>query len=248
MKLVKLHAWRDAELSGVSAVLHESLTLWRQAWGLPLPRDARVCCVAAEEVGPEPWQPLDTGAAAGAWVHWSPAAQAELQLLFGSDAGSSPFVQGAATACRQDACRRVATALGLDRGASFEVGLPRGKWSGAVVATLPCNSRFLIDATCVPHALRRSSDPVRPRRSALPPLAPLLESASRCPTRVEARLTDCDLDLAMLQRLRIGDVVRLPHPLDQPLCMRDASGRAVFDGYLARSGACRAVELVATSA
>lgn len=247
MKATKLHAWRDVELARVGAVLHEAFILWRQAWGLPFAHDASVSCAAAEGLADEAWQPLDIRAGSGAWMHWSPAAKAALQSLFGSNAGSSPLVHEAAMACRQDACRRLASALGLDRDEFVDAGFPSGKWAGAVVAMLPYGSRVLADATCVQHALHRSSDLVRSRHP-LPPLAPLLEAASGCPTRVEARLTDCDLDVAMLQRLRVGDVVRLPHPLARPLSVRDASGRAVFDGFLARSGAHRAIELVATSA
>jgi flagellar motor switch protein FliM len=75
-----------------------------------------------------------------------------------------------------------------------------------------------------------------------------LNAASGCETRVEVRLADCALDLAILQRLQIGDVVRIPHPLAQPLSVRVAGDLPVFDGYLARSGTYRALELVPASA
>lgn len=250
MNAAKLHAWRDVELAQLGTVLHQAFILWRQAWGLALGADARVACTPVEEPCREAWQPVDERATLDAWVHWSDAAHAELQSLFGADCGSSPLVQEAATACRQDASRRLADALQPDRTGSgpVETRLPSGKWSGAVMAMFPCGSRVLLDATCVQRVLHASGAPARPVRPALPPLVPLVEAAGGCPTRVEARLADCALDVAMLQRLRIGDVVRLSHPLSRPLSVRDSSGRAVFDGFLARSGANRAIELVPTSA
>ncbi|WP_332826894.1 FliM/FliN family flagellar motor C-terminal domain-containing protein [Ramlibacter sp.] len=249
MKAAKLHAWRDAELAQLGTVLDQAFILWRQAWGLALGAGARVACTPFEGPCREEWQPLGNGVAVDAWVHWSDASQAELQSLFGSGCGSSALVEEAAAACRQESCRRLADALQCDRNgpAPSETRPPSGKWSGAVMAVLPCGSRLLMDAACVQRVLQASGATARPDRPALSPLVPLVEAAGRCLTQVEARLADCDLDVAMLQRLRIGDVVRLPHPLTRPLSVRDSGGRPVFDGFLARSGAHRAIELVPTS-
>jgi flagellar motor switch protein FliM len=65
---------------------------------------------------------------------------------------------------------------------------------------------------------------------------------------VEARLLACELDVATLQRVRIGDVVRLPHPLDRPLTVHGADDRSLFTGFLARSGGRKAIELASLAA
>jgi hypothetical protein len=163
---------------------------------------------------------------------------------------SSPLLTEAIAACMRDAGSRLASALDPGPGAKGEVDalLPSGKWSGAVAAFLPCGSSVLMEGECVERALRSASAPARPPRDAAPALVPLLEAARASAVRLEARLCACELDLALLQRLRPGDVIRLPHPLDRPISVHGADGRALFDGFLARSHGLRALELAPAAA
>lgn len=246
MSTTKLQAWRDAELHQLASALHEAMLGWRRDWGLAADPGGRVDCAPADDCGQEEWQPLGAHAAPGAWVHWSDVARSELQSLFGASAVCTALTAESATECGRDAARRLAQALQLEPGADSD-GQPQiacGKWSGAVLATLACGSRVLVAAACLQRVLRTSACSTRPPRPALPLLSPLLEAASGCEARIEARLADCELDLATLRRLQIGDVVRLPHPLARPLGVRAPGDAPVFDGFLARSGAYRALELV----
>jgi hypothetical protein len=241
-----LRAWRDGELACVAALLQEAFVSWRRGWGLPVPAAVSVACApAAKTLQVDEWQPVGCDGVSGAWVQWSAGSDRHLLTLFGAGAGNSSLVDEAAAECRRDAGLRLASVLRLEAGARAReaAGFAGGKWSGAVVATLPCDSRVLLDAACMHRALRAASRLDRAPREAMPPLVPLLEAARRSAIRVEARLCSCELDLALLQGLQAGDVIRLPHALDRPLAVHDPAGHPMFGGFLGRSGGFRAVEL-----
>lgn len=169
-----------------------------------------------------------------------------MQSLFGPGGACTALTVESASACGEDAARRLGLALRIEPDADGEGGADAAcdKWSGAAVATLPCGSRVLVSSGCIQRLLGMPPPSPRPSRSAL---SSVLQAASGCATRVEARLTPCDLDLVMLQRLQVGDVVRLPHALTQPIGLHVAGDRQVFAGFLARSGPYRSLELVPSS-
>ena len=242
----QLHAWRDADLACVASLLGTATVAWRRAWGLDLPA-VEVACTIARPREADGWQRVGSG---GAWLQWSAMADSEMRSLFGPGFDSCALAVEAASACREDACRRLAAVLAL--GGSLLQGadaMPScGKWSGFVDAVLACGSVVRMDAATVACVLETQGRLPRPRPPTRPQVTPLLEAAGDRATRIEARLAGCELDLALLQRLRIGDVLRLPHPLATPLALHGPGDDPLFAGFLARSGDHKAVELVPRSA
>jgi flagellar motor switch protein FliM len=107
---------------------------------------------------------------------------------------------------------------------------------------------LLLDAPAVEGVLRSVAPQLA--RSAHAPGAPqaltpvaLAVECLRMPLHVE--LSACELDVASLEDLRIGDVVPVPHRLDAPLLVRDAQEETLFGGYLAQRGGRKALALAA---
>jgi flagellar motor switch protein FliM len=62
------------------------------------------------------------------------------------------------------------------------------------------------------------------------------------PLELHVELEGCELDVGALQDLQVGDVVRLAHGLDRPVCVRHA-GASLCHAYIGRRGNRKAVEL-----
>jgi hypothetical protein len=249
-----LVAWREAQLSALGRTLESALQAWCQAWGLPLVAQGVTCDPASAEHSEGAWQSAGAAGAGSVWLALPSSFEQKLaEALWGSDATMGPIARRIAQACSTDWHERLRAALGVVAPDSAAPARPKaaGPWSGLVYVSLPADARLLLDAAAVEHALRCCAAEV-PRPVAAPAamdtLAPVSTALAALRLVLQAGLADCELDLASLQDLRIGDVVPLPHRLDAPLLVRDAQEQVVFAGYLARAGGRKALELARPAA
>jgi hypothetical protein len=242
-----LRAWRNAELVAVTRVLQGGQQVWQDAWGLSASLACVTCANASEQDLEAACQLAGEAGGASAWIAWPAGFEAELaRELWGGDSLVGPIATRITRACRADMPLRLCAALQMQTAAPSASQRPRAcaAWSGLVQARLAFGARLLLDAAAVERlGAADTPEPARHASAARAPLAPVTSAiaALRLPLRV--RLADCELDLASLQDLRIGDIVPLPHRLDAPLLVRDAQEEVVLAGYLARQGGRKALEL-----
>ena len=141
-------------------------------------------------------------------------------------------------------------ALALDRPAAHQ--LP---WSGAVVAKLALNhgpmealvvhlGPAVAEHVCAPPAKSGVT------RTPSVVLASVAEALTHRRVALEVHLGEVEIELGMLQSLRIGDVVMLSHVLGEPTTVRWAAlpgqteSPILFNGHLGRSGQRKAVEVI----
>jgi len=246
-----LVAWREAELGAVASVLTGAQEAWCAAWGLSAMASPVTCVPAVEADRQAPWQRLGAGEAGAAWMALPARFEDELALaLWGGSGALGPIAQEIGKACRDDFQSRVGSALQVEASAGVATDPVNAgvAWSGWVTVALDAGARLLLDARWV-EALLRVHAPQLARRAVAPAagksLTPVGTALAGVRLALRARLADCELDLASLQDLRIGDVLAVPHRLDAPLLVRDAQGELVCGGYLARQGQRKALELAA---
>jgi hypothetical protein len=245
-----LVAWRTAQRAEVARALEQGLRAWSQAWGLSEPPGVTCSPVTPQDLG-RSWEPLGTARSGAAWLSLPPSLDAGLaNLLWGCDT-SAPIARRVTAACRADLPAQLCAALHLEAsaGAAPEPS-PRGcAWSGQLAAALGMGVFVLLDAGAIEDVLRSLAPGLRGRTApagGAAALTPLTRALAGRRLALTVRLSDCELELASLQDLRIGDIVPLPHRLDAALQVCDPQGHAVLAGYLARQGRRKALELTAT--
>jgi flagellar motor switch/type III secretory pathway protein FliN len=245
-----LRAWRDAELAAIADLVRVALQAWRDAWGLCL-ESALVQCTPATAADHEaPWLLAGSAAEGAAWLAWTAAFERQLTLaLWDVEEVAGPLARQVTAACRDDLAARLIAGLRMTAAAGPPPAAARipSTWSGEVAVRFDGGARLLLDGDAVASILGWAA-PATARTAATPGRAPLTSisaavDAIRMPLR--ARLADCEIDLASLQDLCVGDIVPVRHRLDEPLQVRDAAGQIVFGGFLARRGQRKALELAA---
>jgi hypothetical protein len=252
-----LRWWSAANLSLLSRRITGGCDAWAARWSLAI--DAADCFNAHEAPdAPTAWHAWQGRAGSHRPWCWTstpadtPAGWLAV-TLFGRAHERSIAAEVAARAWTEfgdDLARLFGEAPGLDMPA---VGpLPAsGPWSGGVAVRLRCRGAdtsdlwMHIDADSVAALLRDA-----PHRAA-PPLTqkaptPVLHALAPRPLTIRVELEAPVIDIGTLQSLRIGDVLTLPHRLDQPLHLRpDGQGDALScAAYLGSRDGHRAVELV----
>ena len=123
-------------------------------------------------------------------------------------------------------------------------------WSGWVwVSMLHASSLFpslLLNASSVRVVLRsQPGEPTAPKRAQQVPIAVGVEQAlADHKLTIRAQLAECELDLGTLQGLRAGDIVPLPHALDEPLLVSTPAYGTFCAGFLGRLAGSKAIELL----
>lgn len=265
-----LRHWTDAQLAGLAALLGLAQRAWADGWGLD-----RVDVLEAAAEGADGPPPADHGAwlalhaadtAARAWIAPPPGAPAatgllrqalfdaapEAALSLSADiAGVSHQVCETAwtdlRAMLADALRLVPAAAPAAPAAAIGPDDCR-PWSGAVLVRLPMPGsawRLLLNGACV--AQLAAPAPAPRRTPAAAPTA-LLTALRDQPLTLRAALGGVEMTLGGLRSLAVGDVIRLPHALDEPLSLIDADGRAVCPAFLGSQRGWRALELLAAPA
>jgi hypothetical protein len=238
-QVLPLLAWRPEQLEEVASAFEAVCRSWAADWGLS-PQE-RVSCRRPERVDVEKeWQCVESKAETSAWIHCPPAlADVVGQDLFGAAPVSSPIARHVVAACIASLQLRLSGLVAGSPHGHRPVPAPQAlaAWSGWVCVTLSAGGMVLLDD----RSARALMAPVRvPRRE---PLRTMVEALGGSGITLQVQLHACELDLGSLQDLRPGDVLRVPHSLDDPAAVVDADGRAVLRGLLVRSGSRKAIEL-----
>jgi len=188
-----------------------------------------------------------------AWVRAEKANEVLARALFEEPASTSLALE-TVEACAEDGWKRVAAALGLSvcvSGRRAPCTADVAAWSGALEVALSAtlDMRVLlrgeaVEAWCASNTVPRAAS----TRAPVAPLSTALEALAEHSVALQVQLRGCELEVGCLQELRVGDVVRLPHPLDAPVFFVGPSDTALLGGYLGRVDERKAVELVAASA
>lgn len=249
MKALPLRWWTQAQLAAVSRVLADPWGEWLRDWHGVVP-DSITCVLAheADQTGIE-WRALAHAADEGTW--WDLVATetgAVRTRLFGPETGvASASLAAALERKSHDALRqRLATALDLPETAADASAPPLqgSRWAGDVILRLsaPCASvRLFMNAACVTKVLGLSA--VAPAIK----LPPVEDGVSALRARASVELASFEISLGELQTLGLGDVLRLPHELGEPLFLK-LEDTLLCTAHLGRHAHSRAVELLPAQA
>jgi hypothetical protein len=222
--------WRsDAALLGAADKLRRTLESWTAGWGLSLHGVQARNAAPGDTPAFSIQQHLVAAGAARLWHVGGLAAPTALAgLLYGAspaDARGAPALANElASHAWQDLLDAVSAALPVASPAGTGDDTERA-WSGAVlldfgVRSGDAESRFclrldaaLADAWCETAVSTIPARPAVPRTPAVPLSAVVAER----PVRVAVHLSAVELNLGALQSLAVGDVIRLPHRLDEAL-------------------------------
>ncbi len=244
--------WRsDAALLAAADKLHRALGPWAEGWGVSL-QDVQARNAAPGDVPASSSQ--QHRLAAGAARLWQlggvgVGSAALASMLFGeppADArGGSSLADELASRAWQDLLDAVSAAFPLTESASptAVVDDTERAWSGAVrldfaVRSDGVESSFclrldaaLADAWCSGGLSAGAARSTPPRAPAVAVAAVVADR----PVRVSVHLSAVELNLGALQSLAVGDVIRLPHRLDEPLQVN-----VDLDDAPSRTALCRA--------
>jgi flagellar motor switch/type III secretory pathway protein FliN len=116
--------------------------------------------------------------------------------------------------------------------------------AGTAVLRLSCGGKAL--DLFVPHTqLPARKKPVAPHTAPHAALTPLSTALRGCEARLTVQLGETEISLGSLASLAVGDVLRLPVGLDEPLKIFAGTGRQVGLGHLGQQDGNRAVEIFA---
>jgi hypothetical protein len=133
----------------------------------------------------------------------------------------------------------------LDEG-DLQSELPKNEfhaWSGCVKVSLPAsgNAAIYLNGAVARNLLAvpqgdRASKPVGG-------LTPLQDAAGKTVVGLNLRLNPVELTFGQLKSLQVGDVVILPHAVEEPLCLVTQSDALLCKAYLGRSDDRRALQV-----
>lgn len=252
-----LRWWPAAALAAAADRLRQAVDPWAVGWGLSL---GSLEAANASGDGPRiDAQPLAAGAAF-LECDGGPAGDAMASLLFGAAAPASnrgdrltDEVSGQAW---RELQRAVEAALG-DAVPAPATALATPAWSGAI------RIEFQLQGVGSPLRFSAWLSPARaaawcalPRPATAPgavaraPLVPVQAVVASRAVRLCVQLSPVELDLGSLQALAVGDVIALPHRLDEPLQVMvdlgDAPSKTPWcQAHLAQRGGRLVAELAA---
>ena len=275
-----LAQWNDAERAHVARAFGEALARTARRWRTGERVDACIAALTGPDVRAWPaedtpaalrdatWTPLLADAPARvAWACARDPHEALLAAMFDASrrpptlTGEPLIADQLATQSWQEQLAALRAVLaeaapGDDAPAAVDDGARWRGWSGAVVVDLPwfeARLQLLVDgasvASLVKAAGTRRSTP--PRRSDAP-TKPVLAALAHAGVRLEARCGGAAIDLGSLVSLRVGDVLRLDHRLDEPVHVVAAGALPeavpLCRGWLGRADAHLCVELARSPA
>lgn len=224
--------WRpDAALLAAADTLRRALDAWAAGWGLSLHGVQALNATPADAPAPSVQPHLLAAGAARLWPAAGAVPTVLGALLFGAPPaearGASALADELASRAWQDLLDAVSAALPAGGSASpaTAAGDKPQAWSGAVhldfaVRSGDAESRFclrldaaLADAWCANAPALSATRPTLPRA----PMVGLSVVVAERPVRLSVHLADVELNLGVLQSLAVGDVIRLPHRLDEAL-------------------------------
>jgi flagellar motor switch/type III secretory pathway protein FliN len=241
-----LHWWSAAQLTELARQIEPVWAAWLRDWAAtPTAGMVAVACELAAErkdLAHLHWNVLG---ATGSECAWHCAV---------SEESASPIDGSIAKAVWQEAQAdfqaAICARLKLESCATTSYLASNFKeWAGAVILSMgdgQCSpvQHVLLAAQPVSQMLagfapRRSEENTRLQRALVPVEAALNDK----PVRISAQLAPCEIDLGSLLGLRVGDIVPLPHPLEEPLAVHLES-HPFCRAYLGKQGGAKAIELV----
>jgi hypothetical protein len=232
-----LRGWSQQRLQPACDRLGQASREWANDWGLPVSAcEFRARAVTHDDLDVAGWTPLaDRAGEVQGWVAALDSAQL-LRVLWGHG-GAGPIASGLADRCAADALARLAGSLGLLPSASITQQPSPCEvrpWSGAVLLVQAgAGGDF---AVLLKAAVMESIGAGPPPAAARPGMAAVSDALRDRRLQLRVLLEGCSLELGVLSGLRLGDVVRLEHLLEQPAVLTDGQGRPCFAGHLARRG------------
>lgn len=236
--------WSGRDLEQLAHVLDASWMAWLSGWRAAAMDVSVRCLLAHDAANPRSWGFLGAAGASSAWWDGVPAVNSMKTALFGPERHVAATSIAAALEQRSRLAlqKRLVEALellpaacdGPAQATQFE------PWSGSVVvhlASSSCSTWLLLNGACV-NALIGS-----PATQDDQPAASHVEDGlSALPIRASVEVSGCELTLGDLQAIRCGDILRLPHSLEDPLSVT-VETRPVCAAFLGARNGLRAVEL-----
>ncbi|HEY8360370.1 MAG TPA: FliM/FliN family flagellar motor switch protein [Ramlibacter sp.] len=249
-----LLCWRDTQVQALAHALEQALAAWCADWGLH-PMGALACQPACGPASGEQWRSLYNGTADAGWLHVPAETPAILrELLFPHADASGRVAMRVVSECEQDGLQRLIAVLDLSVSGVANAG-PSAPvlqhWSGTLEARLPppLGWRIVLRSAALGAWFRgHGATPANRDPVAMAPLARVMDAVAALPVKLDVRLAGCELDVATLQRLQPGDVLRMRHGIDAPASVCDSNGTPLFSAYLGRRDGRRAVGLAGPGA
>lgn len=255
--------WTRAQLDAVATHIRGAWTKCARDWmAAPRPMDAGFGCGPVHEAPQRAgarWELLGHRGAASAWLDTDGDITQRIQdLLFGPDHAPAQPAPGVARAVAVRATEALQESLRIclhiDAPGHASPGAPEAHefkpWSGSLILSLPgargASIVLLLNGACarilLPAAAAAAAVP--PSDEGRPKLVELRDALAGRSLTLRVELSPCELDLGSLQTLRVGDIIPLPHPLEEPLRVSTAAGSPFCAGFLGRRGGSKALELV----
>ena len=273
----RLLQWTEAERALVIRTFAEAIARTARRWSTGERSEACIAALAgpharawpAEDTRAElraaAWTPLLADApACTSWTASRDPHEALLAVLFDASrrppslSGEPAIADQLSAQCWQEqlaGLRAVLAEAAPDAGADDDAPARWRRWSGAIVVQLDwfgATLSLLVDGATVANLVRAGGArrAPAPRRSDAAPV-PVLGAIADAKLRLEVRCGGAGIDLGSLVSLRVGDVLRLDHRLDEPVAV--AAAGASFDAaplcraWLGRAQAGLGVELTRSS-
>ena len=270
-----LRSWSNASLVAASAAIEPTWRRWCEEWGIAASQVVAMnaCDEEARLMAPA-WREFGVLPVASAWVGVATTVIDWVGTLIfastptpmgGTVGDQASLAHEVAEQAWRDLRSRLAAALTADLaepGSFDDRSAPpmedAARWSGALVMRLtaagavpPASLHLSFNAASrlVGGGEATGSRPMSATRA----LQPVFDAVGKRRMRISAELEGVVLDFATLASLRCGDVLPLPHWLDQPLRVRaaadDGSGAShdICSALLGARDGRRAVELICKS-
>lgn len=266
MDVHSLHWWPDAKLEALARRFAQAMRDWCAAWGIAAPTE--VLCLRAHEHAVAGGALRVCASGTGDARHAMLMSEKSLvQQVYGA-LFEQALVPDDAPCHQQGATSTIAHQLALQAvrdlvGVLFDIvrvtpeltgvdaacqRTPDKAWSGAVIIDFPGGALdfFMhLNAPCATSLMLLPHARLPMPGLKLPPLSVISEALQSSTVRLHVNLSPVEIDLASLQTLVTGDVIRLPHLLDDPLHVQaDGDEARLCAAYLGQRQDQRAVELM----
>ncbi|SEK92877.1 flagellar motor switch protein FliN [Roseateles sp. YR242] len=259
-----LRWWSASALTALSQRLDGCVREWAARWELRV-EGTDVMNASEASTGmpeaPAAWsawlgQPGSPSPCAWTGDMGEPMSRALCRALFGRSAEGTIAAEMSVHA-REDLADSLSRRLGHAAASTAAELAPasRALWSGAAIVRLRLQGTetltlwLRIDGDSVATLVRDLPRPTGAPFPALNAPVPVLAVLAHRTLTLRVELAPVVIDLGTLQSLRIGDVVPLPHRLDQPLEVRaQDETRLACLGYLGSRDGHRAIELIPSPA
>ncbi|QNB08829.1 FliM/FliN family flagellar motor switch protein [Herbaspirillum frisingense] len=252
----------ERHCAALAKLARQAMEQWHLTW-LDGRHDVSldVVCAPAHAGGEvQDWQPLVNAADAddGVWVSEPAGARQLLAALLGIVPSSASRALPALAAelaaqARGDYLLALKQALAGGRSEATQVaGYPRPMpaahsrvWSGAVRMDISAGGSPVVQLHLGPRRVQALAPiAAKPAPVTAQPLADLGQALSSQRARLRVELSSVEITLGQMQALALGDVLLLPHLLEQPLRVFEDQGRQICAGYLGQQEGGKAIELV----